>query len=988
MDDNYYLVLGIDPDIREPWELESRLKKFQAWCSANSNQGSAEDQRKAKKYLPQIEVIRAVFNDPIERDLMADKAATHIRQENYKRTQKIKQLLIDINSTNIPPDQLNVVISQAGGNNPQTQAEVRRILHELGKTSQLAEDFVLPPIPPTLDNSNFNDIKKLLQFVGKNSLYDFLGLPPNSTCQSLREKNDQIHKQLLKVGSRDLEKKSAENLCGKAAKIFKTDEEKLRYDNSLALDALEPLNGHLEVIAYQGIISHGNLCDFIQKCKNLNIDQNLALQYIVKKAKERNWIIKNDNPQSPVILPVCGYCGSTAQTENQTHCSGCGQAFFLPCPKCKTMTPAAEPFCRSCGFKIEHAKIISELLAKAQKEMALDCLPQARVLAKQILTVWPDHDLALEIIKAAEDKQKSQNLALKNLTDLTGSFKLFRAQEALKDYIIHFGTKDIGDIQKTVADGIAQAQILYKQGSELKNIGKTQEAFHKFSSVLDHCADHQLAEKALQALPPPAPTGLKVTVSNNGAALSWDKIKDQGEIFYQVIRRAQSLPRGINDAETVIKTQSHSCVDSNMPVGVILYYAVFSERRQAVSQDFAHSGPHIRIDSPSAVEAIAGHNQVFLKWKPPLGAAKIEVFRGIKAVPGPGQGTEIPVSGDSAVDTGVKNGLAYGYRISAMYPNPEGTGFLKSPAIGVMVQAVEPPKPVIDLKAQIVGSEVILKWTAPPTGTVQIRETLSRPNYTAGQNISLAACDRYGTIIPPYAANSARLELKSQGRIFFVPLSVLAQTVILGQYTEVTNLMGAQNLLAQRQGRSVLLRWDWPKGAENAVIAWNNGNFPQIPESGQSNQRPVTKRQYDLLGQYEFRDSPWEALFFSVFIFDPQNNLYSDPAQTKVGSARQVEVSYSLKSQGGFLRGPKKLKLVLNTKHNLLSMPPVLVVQKASPPLLRPEEGDIIMTTENILFQDGRATMDLPLNAQNKHIKLFFVDPIHYENYRLIPLTD
>jgi hypothetical protein len=137
-----------------------------------------------------------------------------------------------------------------------------------------------------------------------------------------------------------------------------------------------------------------------------------------------------------------------------------------------------------------------------------------------------------------------------------------------------------------------------------------------------------------------------------------------------------------------------------------------------------HDAAHVAAGNVAAapgqvagLSAVASDGQVALSWTAPAtGGSPItdyvierQIGGGAFAVVADGVNT-----GTTFVDTGRTNGVAHGYRVSAV--NAVGTGTASAVASATPVAAATAPAQVMGLSAVAGDGQVTLSWTAPATG--------------------------------------------------------------------------------------------------------------------------------------------------------------------------------------------------------------------------------------------------------------------------------
>ncbi|MGE4182778.1 MAG: hypothetical protein AB7J34_23380, partial [Limisphaerales bacterium] len=823
MSDNFYILLGLDPAVDDWTVIEAKIKDSQRRWAMQKNQGAPKDKRNADRHLKLIPEMQAKLSDPTARREIARAAEMELKDQKAELYARLDELIGVIQQSSIDADGVKLLVRQVGG--AVTEHDVAVRLKARGITVAAGRPAKsLPVSRPKLDRTIAQSIRDNLRHVGLKSLYDFLGLGPRSSPKSLYEAADEIYKELRRKGLTDPDSTSRQELAGHAKAVFKDATEKARYDNTYAVEAMESLDGLLEIAGRNSFLDQGGIDGLVQKARSKGVSGDMALEYINEYAQKRKWLVQGASEHPSADLKLCGFCNAIARTPNDSRCHNCGQELVQPCPRCAQPTPTQDECCASCGCSTGDAPLVHGLCREGQEQLAQGELSKARACFDRALLVWDNWKPAIDGKRCVAEALVARESALEAIDLLLRTGKLEGAKSALGRFRREFGPSGIQDLDDRIGAGISRARDACGAGELLRAAGKGEDAVDKFTEALRYCVDYQPALNAIAASPPPAPSGLKVTLAGASAKLSWTARVVRGAITYRIQRKVSGVPMGPEDGSTIAEVQAQEYHDLSVPPGVPCYYSVFTVRNGVASAAAATSGPHLRVTDPAGVVVEAGDGQVSLRWKRPDGCTGVEIWRQSGGAPiTPGKGVRVAASADSAVDQGLKNEVTYGYLLVACFTDPtDGRTTVRSPGVDVVAMPVAPPRAIEDLRARRNGREVTLLWTPPARGNVQIRQTHQAPRFTPGRIIPLATADQFGTPVPVTGRGTTQAALHGHGRIYFVPLSVVAQTAVLGAPVAVTMLGDVSQLEALRRGDTINLTWTWPAGAVEVLVAWRH----------------------------------------------------------------------------------------------------------------------------------------------------------------------
>jgi fibronectin type 3 domain-containing protein len=220
---------------------------------------------------------------------------------------------------------------------------------------------------------------------------------------------------------------------------------------------------------------------------------------------------------------------------------------------------------------------------------------------------------------------------------------------------------------------------------------------------------HSVRVAATPVPPPPAPSNVVALAGNVRISLTWSGVSSATGYS---IKRATS-PNG--PFTTIARVPETSYLDRAVTNGTTYYYVV----RSATGVIKGPLSPQVQATpaappaTPGNVSAAPGHGTITLTWNGSPGATCYHVKRA-GSQDGPFETIASPAR-PVYEDTGLSNGLAYYYRVSA-----ENAGGESSDTTPLAASPVAPPAVPAGLQAMPAGSEVSLAWTPVP-GAVQYR---------------------------------------------------------------------------------------------------------------------------------------------------------------------------------------------------------------------------------------------------------------------------
>lgn len=990
---NFYLLLELDPRVDDWLAIQQRLREKQRAWAADKTMGNPKARRRAESSLALLHEIETVLKDP---DARRQEAQDATRQREAAAKEKLRALdeaiaMLKTGGAPCSEEQIRKLVAQLGG--ALTEDEVRKRLRAAGipLAGDAGTEHRSRTPKPQVDKVTAGKIQQNLEHLGLKSLYEFLELRQQSSPKALADKAEEIYKENQHLGKTDSTASAQNELAGICRSIFRDDSEKARYDNYLAVQAMEDLKNQLELAGHDNFLTREELDFLIQQARKRGVSAEDARAYIEDYAALRKWVLQRDTSELPSeALKLCGVCGDLAPPAAK-NCSKCGAALEIPCPRCGTRNPNFYAACQSCGCRTGDFALVDALLREGER-MALDGYASAalRYFDKALL-YWPEWKPAAEARRRVEAQRQAREKELNALETLVQGAKLIAARSALERFERNQGTAGLDDLRRRIRDGLARAEAAFAKGEERRQARDTEAALDRYEEALAACADFEPAQRAMVFSPPPPPSNLQVLSLGTGFRLSWSTAATGRSLAYRVLRKARGLPLSAEDGEVLGEVRGTTLDDTGAIPGSPWYYAVFSLRGGVPCHAPAGSGPHLRIAEIEKFELTAGSGEVSLRWTAPPGCRRVEVWRQQGAPPTrPGTGAPLTVTGSDAHDTGLTNGQIYGYLAVAVFDDPSDLGGeLRSAGRTATATPVAPPAAITDLQATRNGKNVLLSWTAIPGAQVQIRQTSQPPDYAPGLILPISQADRFGVLMPGASSNAVQVTLTGQGQTFFVPLSVSSGTAVAGRAAAVITIDAVGRLTVRRAGAGLALTWDWPEGSDEVLVTWVHDRFPENPLQIQGSQARVTRREYDRAGCWLLPQVERRPHYFSVFTKAPGADLYSAPARIVETLGQGVTVSYHIVVKKTLLRRSVEeawVELICNGGDGT-TLPALVVVGKPQSVPLSPKDGQVLAEIPAVRFEQGKATLPIPAIhwSSRPYVKLFFKSSEDAREIRLLP---
>lgn len=242
-DSNYYILLELDPSVRDEASINVAINTKQQQWSKDRNHPTKGNV--SQQYLGKLPDIKKVLSDPILRDVEADAAKNILDAE---KAQNEKKMVIAasglIKNGSIEEDELIKLIKKFKF----SEDEIVRILNVRVIVKPKDDGIKM------LDESVMKKIRSDLDIVRKNDLFHFLDLTPDVSCAHLEQKATLIYNQSSKNANKTAEITATMSLSTQCLTLLNDERDKERYLKSLHYEYFGDIKEMIDIWATKGSI--------------------------------------------------------------------------------------------------------------------------------------------------------------------------------------------------------------------------------------------------------------------------------------------------------------------------------------------------------------------------------------------------------------------------------------------------------------------------------------------------------------------------------------------------------------------------------------------------------------------------------------------------------------------------------------------------------------------------------------------------------------
>jgi hypothetical protein len=512
--------------------------------------------------------------------------------------------------------------------------------------------------------------------------------------------------------------------------------------------------------------------------------------------------------------------------------------------------------------------------------------------------------------------------------DLRKAYDVLAAQQSLPSALATARNELKAEIVK-VDQMLAQARALESQDVEA--------AAELYVQAALLCRDRD-AESALRRCRPAEPPHALARVDGEYVHIAWEPSTARvGDITYRVVRHVPGTAAG--DGSVITASTPHLAVtDRAAPAGVPVSYAVFTLRNDEPSVRPATTASVVALRAVQDLELLPGDRVVELCWRLPAGASGVRVLRSDDSARGDAAATTSRHDGNGFRDTTVRPGVTYTYQVEAEYRLPGG-GVGYATGVTGTVRPQEPPRPVRDLALRSAEDSVVLSWTPPPRGEVQVRLLDAAPEVRPEALLALSAAQRLGVPLRALEAGEPgmlRAAIPADGRRhWLLPLTIVENVAAVGDPLEYdSRLPMITNLRVERLGTQVRLTWQWPPRAVEVRVIAKSGDPPTGPDDPAATSWRMTHAKYQQVGCHA--PAPGADCWFGVCVTAFSDGVPIFGPMATVRMSAPMEARYEITRVGRVrYRNHRRLSVTSDSGQ----LPAVRVVARVRLPPLDPGDG-------------------------------------------------
>lgn len=985
--ENFYLLLelALDPPESDTRRIEAAIEAKMRECSRSA---TGLNESESKRILGLERQMREVMLDPAKR---AEEASAGRALREQARQDSLRKLDSDLrilgSKGHLNAEDFEGLLKKY--RNKQKNLSETEIRQRIKVPIRAAEPTATPS---ALQESTLREIARLLATTGKSdgktyaSLYDFLGLTPGSTCETLHQVA--TAKQTEFRQDKQHPREDHKQLAGHCLSLFDrkdvTEAKRQAYDRALAQASYAQLDELIDLAGLDGHIQAEEFESLLQTAAEKGLALDRTKEYILARSKAKRWTVTLPQHSTLERMERCGACG-IYNAPGGKNCHDCGFPMSVSCPGCGRAAASSARSCGQCGFALADMPNALPALGLARDALAQDDFKQAEAHLRQAARYWPGHPQLGGLEQALGQRRAQLEDLLDSLDQTLRARRYYAARALLSELKKAAPTHAALSHQALVDKQIAAAEACLQQLAGCTTTAAKVQAFQAALLAADDC---EAARQGLISHPPDAPAELRLSVSADRIGLSWQAPAGNEALRYRVLRKFHSPLLHGNDGEILTETAQLRYDDLSPPGGESCYYAVFSLRERSCSVRGAGAGPGVLLPEVAELSLVTLDGGLQLRWQLPARARGVEIWRSEGRAPArAGEGQLLAgASAEGLLDTGLVNDRLYGYRICVRYSLPSGE--TRTAGLTCSGMPVSPPQPLRGLKAERRGEAWQLSWPQPDQGALRLFWSERAPAVPEQQPMEIQALAQHGREVPLSDTGSTLWQAPSLPVVHLWPVTVRGNLAVKGQTLCLTNLMPVSRLRGESRADKVYLEWDWPADCQQVLILWHPTRPPAGPEDTGARREHCTRAYYEQHGACILPkvQSAWYSVHAMAALQD--QTIFAAGASLHLQPTTRQKVSYRIQGGSGLARlfsQPPRLVLEADTD---VTLPALVLVARAGRPPLRSGDGRQLCEIAAGTRLDARRPHQVPISAADlparSYARLFFADEADHDAVQLL----
>lgn len=982
--ENFFILLGLpfDPPVKDEARIKAAINaKQQEWARLHN---SSETRSIALNYMELVpEIERVMLEDETARDEEADKAIK-IREKvlpqfegelrilegkGYIMPRDIKELEDKYSSYGITYENIRSGISVPVTDTPPKKSEVFKAAK-------------------ALDKNTVKLINSHLDVLGKENIYDFLGISTQADIKSLETSARNKHHDAFHSEDKSGKTSAAQLLTELIIELFFESGKRDEYDRYLDVSAYPELGelideenrraGYISPeillrLVNFGVTTYGeNVLDIEEHirsyCRAYGVEVDMVAPYIT---------CPNCHKHSPRGTVFCEHCAAPLEGK---------------CPKCGTFFSGGASVCSSCSFPLGDMGKAIPYVEQVENSLNDNNWSSAKHGLNYVQQYWPLHPRYEELKHRADVVEDRYYNTLDAIEEAVKGNRYYAAKE-LEERAEANNIKVPEDMKALIFDTIDEFNQKLSDLKEENNA--TYETLH---SLLFMVSDSLELDRMLSQYPPAPPSRITARPAGDAVSVNWTSSPSSGNIEYILVRKEDSVSLTAYDGNILYEGDQNTFSDKHVPPLRNFFYSVFVKRGSSYSEMGAVAAAPVRIvPELKEFKIIPGEGAAQISWTPPAHLNSVKLWRKMD-----GEKPEVSGEGDfiqtdrldGYTDMTLENDKNYWYYAVASYRTADGEDIDSKGIVGSVIphKLVAPIEQFSISKVEDTDDIYLASWQGAPREEILIFSADAKPRHYLGQVLPTdELIYSYNRLqLDNQTLTNAKFRLSIEGGKYVFPVAVSGPFGTIGTPVYITNIPDVDNISYSIVDYDLFIKFDWPEDYnESVVVAWRRDRYPESFTQKNTEYVICSKEQYDIDSGVRIHDITRDSYYIKIyteFSTPDGRKVYSDGAEYLVDNTPPDEFFYEIEYKKPLFSSKRKIKVKLFADQ-LFDFPKAVIIGKVGQVPLDISDGEHLFELRKETGISGPITFEYETGKlpKNMYMRLFFYDESEYRHLRPLP---
>lgn len=585
------------------------------------------------------------------------------------------------------------------------------------------------------------------------------------------------------------------------------------------------------------------------------IEPATARSAVLNIAREVGIAVETGQTVDYVVCSSCRAANPTGVTVRR--CEQCGADLYMDCPGCGQPVARSAAICRSCSYDVAALRLVEQAVTEARKILASGGVLDAAEVVDG-LEAWANDIAAVHAVRAEIDRAHQDAVGKWAAgIALLGQGRLDEAAAAGQE--LQRSARDVSGPDGQSAEAFC-TEVATALGTIRAEVAATAalDGIERERAVLTLAGRYPTSNDVLtelRHLPVTAPSRVMAMISSDTVKITWKPSPSPGPVTYRVTRLI--LDRDGEHSRPVGSTSETALEDGGAVAGSVVSYEVQAVRH-GIQSGRVRTRAQLVAFEVARLAAVEHDGSIELRWTRMVGHDAIWVER--TNLSDPSDPTRRTSASDSGwMDTNVTADHRYSYRVFVEYLD----GHERTATSGRTITAtafVAPDAPALSL-VRSSAAQMTFRGSGP--GALNVARCMADPQLAAGTIVAAGRVERLGVKLP-VDANGFASDRVDGNVVWYLPWAVFSNQAVVGPALLHPGIGDIANLTAHLDEARVVVRWDWPSGCTEALIAWMVGAAPTAVNDERATTAKVTNTNYSINSGWALKDPPVGELHFLV----------------------------------------------------------------------------------------------------------------------------